>query len=213
MHDQASTDHCAGEDPLARVGLDLHDGPLQDAAFLIGHVRALRADIASGRPREALLEGVAELEEVLVELEHGLRGLAGSLTSGEAMQRPFVEAFEATIEQFEHRSGLRVRLNVEGDVRELPAVAGDAFVHIVREALENVRKHSGATRVAVDLHAGAPSFLEVRDNGAGFDPAASPGSGLGLGGMKERMRSCGGTLEVERAPGGGTRVRAVLPAP
>jgi signal transduction histidine kinase len=44
----------------------------------------------------------------------------------------------------------------------------------------------------------------------GFESGA-PGGGLGLAGMKERMRSCGGTLAVERAPGGGTRVRALLP--
>jgi signal transduction histidine kinase len=210
VRDQASTDGSADEDPLARVGLDLHDGPLQDVAYLVGQVRALRDDVVGGLPREALLEAVVELEGVLVELDRELRELAGSLTSGEAPQRPFPETLEATIERFERLSGLRVELSVEGDVRDLPAAGRDAFVQVAREALENVRKHSGATRVAVALRAGAASSLEVRDDGAGFDSGA-PGGGLGLAGMKERMRSCGGTLAVERAPAGGTRVRALLP--
>jgi Signal transduction histidine kinase len=213
VRNQASTDGSAGDVPLARIGLDLHDGPLQDLAFLIGQMRALRADVADGRPREKLLDAVTELEDVLVELEHGLRRLAGSLTSGEVAQRPFFETLEETIERFERRSGLRVRLDVEGEVGDLPAAAGDAFVHVAREALENVRKHSGATRVFVELHAGSPSFLEVRDDGTGFDPAAAPDGRLGLGDMRERMHSCGGTVVVERVPGGGTRVRAVLPPP
>jgi signal transduction histidine kinase len=210
VSDQSSTDGSASEDPLARVGLDLHDGPLQEVAFLVGHMRALRDDVAGGRPREALLEAVAELEGVLVALERELRELARSLTSGEAPQRPFLEALASTIALFERRSGLRVEISVEGDVNELHAAGRDAFAHVVREALENVRKHSGATRVAVELQAGAASSLEVRDDGTGFDPGA-PGGGLGLAGMKARMRSCGGTLAVERTPGGGTRVRAMLP--
>jgi len=210
VRDEASTDGSADEDPLARVGTDLHDGPLQDAAALIGGLRALREDIAGDLPREALLETVAALEEVLLELNRELRELARSLTSGEAPQRPFPGTLEETIARFERRSGLRVELSVEGDVRELPTAGHDVFVRVAREALENVRKHSGATRVAVVLRVGAASSLEVRDNGAGFDSDA-PAGGLGLAGMKERMRSCGGTLVIERIPGEGACVRALLP--
>lgn len=210
VRDEVSTDGSADEDPLARVGIDLHDGPLQDIAALVGQVRALRDDVADGLPREVLLAAVAALEEVLVELNRELRELARSLTSGEAPQRPFLGTLEETIARFERGSGLRVELSVEGDVRDLPAAGRDAFVQVAREALENVRKHSGATRVAVVLRVGAASSLEVRDNGAGFDSDA-PAGGLGLAGMKERMRSCGGTLAIERAPGEGACVRALLP--
>ena len=81
-----------------------------------------------------------------------------------------------------------------------------------QEALNNVLKHSHATRVSVRFEAGAGgTLLEIADNGVGFEPSADGSDGYGLPGMRERAARLGGTLEVESAPGAGTRVRVRIP--
>jgi signal transduction histidine kinase len=83
---------------------------------------------------------------------------------------------------------------------------------LAQEALNNVLKHAHATRVSVRLAAdGAGTLLEIADNGVGFEPSADGADGYGLPGMRERAERLGGTLEVESAPGKGTRVRVTIP--
>ena len=88
---------------------------------------------------------------------------------------------------------------------------------MLQEALSNVRQHSGASAVAVALREDDDGLcMEIRDDGHGFDPGAvqrdgDGQSGIGVVGMRERLRLLGGRLELESAPGGPTVVRAVLP--
>ena len=90
-----------------------------------------------------------------------------------------------------------------------------AVYRILQEALANVGRHAGATAVAVEIEAdGERLELRVRDDGAGFDPAAlargangdGPAPGSASSGMAERARLAGGELDVRSAPGGGTTV-------
>jgi DNA-binding NarL/FixJ family response regulator len=82
------------------------------------------------------------------------------------------------------------------------------FLRIVREAIDNARRHSGArcVRVAVGASGGKRLWAEVSDDGRGFDPEDAP-AGMGLRGMRERARALGGNLEVKSEPGEGTEVR------
>ncbi|RKN10094.1 sensor histidine kinase [Streptomyces radicis] len=109
------------------------------------------------------------------------------------------------------RVPLRVTLHApaEGDGPGVPPVVELAAYRIVQEALTNVVKHSGARHAAVSVRAVDGGLLvEVTDEG----PAApSPGTGFGLLGMRERAAAVGGTLEYGALPGGGFRVRALLP--
>lgn len=211
MHGERTTRASDADEQLVRIGLDLHDGPLQDIAFLVGHVRALRDDMSAGRSREDVLASIEELESVLTELERGLRTLAVTLASGRQAELEFGTELQAAVERLERRSDLRVEVSVDGSFEGLSAACRDALAHVVSEALENVRRHSGASQVSVEARASAEGArLEVRDDGAGFDPARRAG-GLGLPGMAERVRRCGGTLEIESVAGGGTRVRVVVP--
>ena len=95
------------------------------------------------------------------------------------------------------------------DVRSLQA---EALYAIAREALYNTVKHAAATSVELDLACSADRLtLEVRDNGAGFDPTASYPGHLGLHSMRERAAGVGATLTIDSSPGAGTRVRVELP--
>jgi len=80
--------------------------------------------------------------------------------------------------------------------------------------LSNVRKHSGATEVDVEMQRDQTYRFRVRDNGQGFDPraVAQKGEGhIGLSIMRERAQRIGGELEIESRPGGGTTVTLRLP--
>jgi signal transduction histidine kinase len=80
------------------------------------------------------------------------------------------------------------------------------------EALQNVAKYAGATTATITLAAtdGQLTFT-VADDGAGFDPAATP-KGSGLTNMADRLAALGGELEIRSAPGKGTTVRGRVPA-
>jgi signal transduction histidine kinase len=84
---------------------------------------------------------------------------------------------------------------------------------VVQEALTNAMKHAGAARVQVLVALREAQLLAlVEDDGRGFDPEAPPGGdALGLIGVRERLALVGGTLQVESAPGKGTRVWARVP--
>jgi signal transduction histidine kinase len=86
-------------------------------------------------------------------------------------------------------------------------------VSILREAISNSLRHSGARTITVHAQRGEGSvMLAVQDDGAGFDPAAAAGTqGHGLANMQARAEALGGSLKVVSAPGNGTRVLLVLP--
>ena len=90
-----------------------------------------------------------------------------------------------------------------------------AMYRIAQEAMHNALRHAAATRIDMSMvaHNGTVT-LEVRDDGAGFDPGSAEGAGrrLGLASMRERARAAGGRFEVSSEPGRGTTVRLVVPA-
>ncbi len=111
-------------------------------------------------------------------------------------------------------AGLPVRLEINGDVERLPVGVGLGVYRIVQEALTNTLKHAGtgAKSVVKVLRTDEKVVIEVTDDGFGtpHDLVAVSG-GNGLIGMRERAGVLGGTLEAGPNPGGGWRVRAVLP--
>lgn len=113
-----------------------------------------------------------------------------------------------------HAAGLRVTRETCGTARRLPGPVDQAGYRIVQEALTNAVRHAGpgtAVSLRVDYRHGALRIV-VSDDGRGTpDPAAAPGGGNGLPGMRERAASLGGTLEAGPTPDGGFRVAATLP--
>jgi signal transduction histidine kinase len=112
------------------------------------------------------------------------------------------------------QTGVRVAIEHSGLDRKLSPDVETAAYRIVQEALTNVARHADTGRASVRCTAGDKSFfIEVSDEGAGFDSAAaSPGTlKFGLVGMEERARLVGGTLTVTSEPGKGTLVVATLP--
>ena len=211
----------ANERLLVRLGFDLHDGPLQQVYALAQDVRLLREQmvgLVGSMHQKTVLGRFDDLEAQLAELHQDLRDLAHSLEPRSLLQQPLPEAVERELAALERRTGISTSIVREGSFEALTASQRIALLRVLQEALSNIRHHSGSREVAVILR--DESFkgvcMEICDDGRGFDPAdvvpAEDGeSGIGLVGMRERLRLLGGRLEIESAPGGPTTVRAMLP--
>ena len=121
---------------------------------------------------------------------------------------PFADALRSVVEEARELSGMDVRLELSGPVDRIDPIVGGEVVAVVREALNNTRKHARASVAFVEceLH---EDRLEVRvvDDGRGFDPLTVR-EGLGIRcSMRQRMARCGGSIAIASAPGRGVVVR------
>lgn len=211
----------ANERLLVRLGLDLHDGPLQQVYALAQDVRLLREQcvvLVGSEHREPIVGRFADLEAQLAELHHDLRDLAHSLEPRSLLQLPLPEAVGRELAALSRRTTISTSIVLEGLFDALSASQRITLLRVLQEALSNIRQHSGSLDVAVTLRDEVVEgvWMEIRDDGHGFDPAsvvpAEDGqSGIGIAGMRERLRLLGGSLEIESAPGGPTILRATLP--
>jgi signal transduction histidine kinase len=209
-----------GERRLTRLGFDLHDGPIQDVLAAAGDLRRLRDDVypfIAEAHRESAYRRFVDLTTRLDELDGELRELAHSLESRSAISRPIEEVLHREVETFAQRTEIDANLVVEGNYAFLSSAQRVALFRAVQESLTNVREHSGAYRVDIELRSRRSSTqLRIVDNGKGFDvdhglAAAAKRGRLGLVGIGERVRMLGGTFEIESAPGGPTTLSITLP--
>jgi signal transduction histidine kinase len=124
-------------------------------------------------------------------------------------------ALQETFRQITQGAGLQVELKTKGDIQVLPEVVEENLLRICQEALTNVIKHAGASKVSVELEFNSGYVaLQVSDNGRGFDPnhCVGPKDGhFGLLGMSERAKRINGRFSVVSEPQSGTRVRLEVP--
>jgi signal transduction histidine kinase len=213
--------HAAGERRLVRVGYDLHDGPLQEIAALGAELARLRAQVLQleeGRLQQLVAGRIDDVTARLVEVDRSLRDLSQTLETSSLADRPVPEALRREATTFARRTGIAVSVETTGSFATLSASQRIAILRLVQEALANVREHSIATAVTVEVDS-APDGVRLRiaDNGQGFDVAqtvvaAARRGRLGVVGMNERVRLLGGVFEIESAPGAGTTISAALPA-
>ena len=190
---------------------ELHDSIAQSLAFLKIQVRLLRDAVARG--------DAAGLERTLGELDAGVRESYSDVrellvhfrtrTNDEDIE----PALRTTLSKFEHQTGLRAQLSIEGHGLPLDPAVQVQVLHVIQEALSNVRKHAHATRVWLRVHQAPAWRFEVQDDGRGFevDERAREDTRVGLHIMQERARRIGATVRVESMPGEGTCVSLVLP--
>lgn len=201
----------AERDRLAR---DLHDLVLQDLVYAFQACDAHRF-LAREETEVGGLPGLGEVIGSLRRASQGVRQAIHELRERETVGRALARAVGDLVEMERRRSaGIVVELVVsEGVPEELPKEVCKDVLLVVREALANARRHSGARRVRVALWATEEEIrVEVSDDGAGFDPRQTPG-GVGLSAMRERTALLDGSLEVRSEPAKGTTVRLRVPRP
>jgi PAS domain S-box-containing protein len=198
-----------------RIGRELHDSTGQSLA-------ALELGLAQlARHASSLSAGAREQLDLCAELAR--RCSAEIRTASYLLHPPLldelglVSTLRWLADGLRSRSGLEVRLELPQQLERLPPEQELALFRVAQEALTNVHRHSASPWVGVRLrgHSGG-LVLEVQDAGRGIPEVLkpdSPGSlaaGVGVAGMRERIRELGGTLEVE-STSNGTLIRACLP--
>jgi PAS domain S-box-containing protein len=200
------------EEERARIARDLHDGVAQILYFM-----ALKADMAGQQVAQEPDRVAAELKEIGRTARRVIREVRRTIFALRPLDWShgnFVQALISFTEGFAEQVGWQVTVDVGNSDITIPARLEPTVFRLVQESLNNVAKHAEASHVWLSLHlAGDDPLLDLRvqDNGLGFDPAVVPGAGLGLGQMRERVSTLGGTLQIESQPGEGTTVIALLP--
>ena len=201
----------ARESERTRIARELHDELGQELTALRYELKVARIRFA--HEPAAIGENLAELEELVGRTTRTTRSIVTALRPKVLDDLGLFAAAEWLARETQERTGLACRLELPEAELELPSDLASTAFRVLQESLTNVAKHARATGVALSLQREEGALLvEVRDDGAGFDPGARA-PGVGLVGMRERVRYAGGQLEVDTAPGGGTRVRARLPLP
>jgi signal transduction histidine kinase len=115
--------------------------------------------------------------------------------------------------EFSRRYNVPVDLSVNGDLERLPDPQRTCVYRVVQEALTNCAKHAAATEIHVEVVRGRSHLdVSVRDNGVGMTSPRDH-KGLGLTGIKERVKDINGSTAIHTSPGGGTVVHITLPVP
>jgi signal transduction histidine kinase len=211
----------SSERRLARLGLDLHDGPIQELVAFAGELRLLRRQlarvIAAHEHGDLVLGRIDDLEARLVELDRELRELAMSTESSALMAGSFPDLLSGELQTFAARHKVEAQLDVRGRLDFLTASQRITILRIIQEALTNVQVHSEASEVSVTVFPGRTHVsVEVTDNGRGFDVErtlveAAKNGRLGLVGMSERVRLLGGRFDLQSRSGGPTTISAMIP--
>ncbi len=193
-----------------RLARELHDSVSQ-ALFGIGLGARTARTLLDSDPGKA----VAPIEYVLSLAEAGLtemRALIFELRPEALEQEGLVAALEKQVATLRTRHGLEVIAEFEHSAGAANSVE-EAVYRIAQEALNNITKHAQASKVHVRLgRERGRIVLSVADNGTGFDPSALYSGHLGLKSMRERAERLGGSLQIESAPGTGSRLEMAIPA-
>lgn len=201
------------EEERQRLAREIHDGPVQvlvNAIFVLSSCQ-LQFDKDPSRAKAELARLESDLREGLAEVRHFIFDLRPAPLADLGLAATLRKYGEA----YRQRFGGTVEVDVPEEAQRLNAATEAAIFRIVQEALQNVRKHSGATWVRVSLEVeGDDLVASVADNGRGFDPENAAGVAsrhFGLQSMRERAEYVRGNLEVRSRPGEGTRVALRVP--
>jgi len=210
LHEQMRA--LAIEEERLRLAREMHDGVAQILASVNARAQAVREHIRAERSQEAigLLDRLAaDARDVHAEVREGILALrATSATDGISV------ALREFLDDWHDQTGIQVEPDLQGEIRLLPGREVQ-MMRIAQEALANVRKHSGASRVGVRLAvADEVCELEIDDDGAGFDvdrPSHDGKPHFGLLTMRERAQAVHGELSIHSTPERGTRIHLRVP--
>ncbi|MGK5743053.1 sensor histidine kinase [Micromonospora sp. URMC 103] len=202
-------------DERQRMAREIHDTLAQGLTGIItqleaaGQARDRRADW-----QRHVDTAVALARESLTEARRSVRAVRPEAL--ETARLP--DALAELTRRWSGINEVRADVRVTGDARPLHPEVEVTLLRAAQEALANVVRHAGASRVGLTLsYMEDVVTLDVRDDGVGFDPAGRPAprqteGGYGLTAMRQRVVGVGGELTVESEPGGGTAISASVPA-
>ena len=191
-----------------RIARDFHDTVIQEI-FGTGLVLQSAAVGADGPVRERIERSIASLDEVIAAIRRAIFDLQVSRPEEDAVRVRFLEV----VEWGEQLLGFSCDVKFEGATAAITSDCEQDLLSVLREALANVGKHSGATAVSISLSVDFTVQLTVSDNGRGFNMVGSSprGENYGLANMAARAESHGGVFDFETGESGGTQLRWEVP--
>lgn len=202
----------AQEEERRSLSRDLHDqiGQVLTAVRIsVGNVEEALHNPDGSDKATVQLEQAKRLSEQAV---RSVREIAMGLRPAMLDDLGLGAALEWQARQFSRLCDVPVTAQLEGDLESLSEAHRVCVYRVVQEALNNAAKHSKASEISIAVNGSRTGVrIEVRDNGTGF---ATPkrGPGLGLVGIKERVRQLGGDANIDSRPGFGTTLLAHIPA-
>jgi signal transduction histidine kinase len=199
-----------------RIGRDLHDGIIQSIYAAGLHLEQASNEL--GEEREPSRQRIGTVMGELNRITNDIRSTIFDLSSGEVEVRDAEAIVLAVADELQAHTFVKLEVESEGLYRpRLRSEQPEHLHHLVTDAFSNVLRLAHATRVSAHMSCSQRRFtLEIRDDGVGFSPSAGPdrgrrGRAQGLANIRRRAELLDATLEIESAPGRGTRLSLTMP--
>jgi PAS domain S-box-containing protein len=195
-----------------RIGRELHDSTAQELLAVSMNLDLVRQrNVGRDVTTDNLL---ADSQAIIEQSQRELATLSYQLHPPALDELGLAGAVQEYAAGFTQRSGIKVTLDTSPALGRLPAETERALFRVVQESLGNVHRHSGSPTATIRIaRENGDVVLEVTDQGCGLrvrGDGTVPKAGVGLAGMRERVRQLGGRFEIESS-GRGTTVRAIAP--
>jgi PAS domain S-box-containing protein len=201
----------AQEEERSRIARELHDDFSQRVALLATELQIILG--AVGDSRSFVSGRLREVLKSVNEIATDVHSLSHSLHSSKLEILGLSRSVSSFCREFSKQHNIQVDFDQAALPEPIPSEIALCLFRVVQEGLQNVNKHSRASRVEVRL-TGSPTeiSLSVSDNGVGFDLSQNYASnGIGILSMKERVRMLDATFEIQSAPTKGTQITVKVP--
>ena len=201
------------DDEQRRLARELHDSVGQLLAAISMNLSVVQREAVQLSP--TAVKCISENAELIQQVSREIRSISHLLHPPLLDEAGLASALRWYAEGFAERSKIKVALDIPADFGRLPNDTEIAIFRIIQECLTNIHRHSGSSTATIGIHRkGEHVTVQVRDNGKGIPKEklrelTGGRSGVGFGGMRERLRQLGGTLEIQ-SEGNGTVVSAIL---
>jgi signal transduction histidine kinase len=199
-----------------KLARELHDGPTQSISAMAMRLNYARMMIEKRQPPEKIAEEIGQIEEVARKATQEVRMMLFTLRPVILETRGLVAALKQYAERLRQTDGLDVQVDAQGYRGQLGKEAEGVVFSVVEEAVGNAKKHAKAKTIIIRLRVENQLFwIEVRDDGVGFDAEAAQrrreAGHMGLLNMEDRAEYLGGHFSIESHPGAGTCVHLEIP--
>jgi signal transduction histidine kinase len=206
----------AQDDERRRVARELHDSAGQTMAVLAMNLSQLVSHTANAAPH--LARQATLTQELVQQLNQEIRTASYLLHPPLLDETGLTAAVSWYIEGLRERSGLNIQFSIPKSFARLPQEIELVIFRVLQECLTNIHRHSGSKTAAIRIARDMDTVsIEVEDQGKGMSPERlaqiqSQGSGVGIRGMRERVRQFEGSVNIESSTSG-TRILVTIPVP
>ena len=197
-----------------RISQEIHDGISQLISAI--RIRAETAELAMEEGNEtAVKETLEDIKRVADDAFASLRDDIMGLREGTQRDKAFITLLAEVLDRYQRQWGILTCLELVGDKEDwsLASQVELQLLRVVQEALANIRRHANAANILIRLSEQDDNlFLEIRDDGQGFDPNQVQVGKMGLRIMRERIESIGGELCIETTLSVGTGLLIRIPS-